>query len=71
MPETVLISAPALTDFAAALFTAAGVSPDEARSVATAPVASNLRGHDSHGVVHIPGYVEQLANGDVVPGRTA
>ncbi len=68
MSQSILIPTPALTDFAAALFVAAGVGIDEARGVASALVASNLCGHDSHGVVHIPGYMEQLANGDVVPG---
>jgi uncharacterized oxidoreductase len=57
-----------LEDFAAALFSAAGVAPAEARAVAHSLVDANLAGHDSHGVMRIPYYLDALASGDVVAG---
>lgn len=58
----------ALTDFATALFVAGGVSGDEARLVAESLVAANLRGHDSHGVMRIPYYLDGVKKGAVRPG---
>lgn len=57
-----------LTDFATALFAAADVPHAEARRVAESLVLANLRGHDSHGVMRIPSYVEQLRTGELVAG---
>jgi uncharacterized oxidoreductase len=53
----------ALTEFAARLFEAAGVPGDDARTVAASLVGSNLRGHDSHGVMRVPQYVDFLRTG--------
>src|SRR5579862_6677733 len=39
---------------------AAGASPEEARIVADALVGANLEGHDSHGVLRVPQYVEWM-----------
>lgn len=58
------IDAAALTDFAAALFEAAGVPADDARVVAENLVGANLRGHDSHGVMRIPQYLGFLEEGE-------
>ena len=44
-----------LAEFARDLLTAAGLADDEAAVVADALVESNLCGHDSHGVIQIPG----------------
>jgi len=68
MTETVSVAADALQDFAARLLQAADVDADEARIVAASLVDSNLRGHDSHGVTRIPGYVEQIRTGGLVSG---
>lgn len=57
---SVLVSAPELQRFAAALLHAAGVSEDIAAEWAKALVWSNLRGVDSHGVLRIPRYIELL-----------
>ena len=57
-----------LTRFVAALFEAVEVPADEARRVAHSLVESNLRGHDSHGVVRVPDYIKQLARGDLAAG---
>jgi uncharacterized oxidoreductase len=63
-----LIAAHDLTDFAASLLTAGGARADEAVIVAESLVAANLRGHDSHGVVRIPSYLEKLDRHEAVPG---
>ncbi|HUY32588.1 MAG TPA: Ldh family oxidoreductase [Pirellulales bacterium] len=62
------IPASTLTDFATELLAAGGVGRDEARQVAASLVGANLRGHDSHGVMRIPFYLDSVAKGEVVPG---
>jgi uncharacterized oxidoreductase len=57
-----------LETWTAELFVAAGVSRDEAAVVAASLVESNLRGHDSHGVIRVAEYVEQLGTGQLVAG---
>jgi uncharacterized oxidoreductase len=42
---------------------AAGASPEEARIVANALIEANLEGHDSHGVVRVPQYVDWMNAG--------
>ncbi len=51
------------------VFVAAGLGQDEAGTVAEHLVQANLAGHDSHGVLRIPEYVEWMEAGDVVPGQ--
>ena len=58
-----------LTGIAQDIFVAAGVERDEAGIVAEHLVESNLVGHDSHGVLRIPEYVEWMEAGDVAPGQ--
>jgi uncharacterized oxidoreductase len=62
------IPAHTLTDFAAALLAAGGLAQDEAALVARSLVGANLRGHDSHGVMRVPYYVDQVAKGELKPG---
>jgi len=57
-----------LNEFAANLLTAGGVPRDEAVVVGQSLVAANLRGHDSHGVMRIPYYLDQVAKREIVPG---
>ncbi|NNM70913.1 malate/lactate/ureidoglycolate dehydrogenase [Enterovirga aerilata] len=52
------------------IFAAAGCAPEEARRVAEGLVDANLTGHDSHGVVRVPRYVEWLEAGEVEAGRS-
>ncbi len=52
-----------LNAFVSQLFEAAGVPADEAALVAGNLVGANLRGHDSHGVMRIPQYLDFLQNG--------
>ena len=57
-----------LLDFATGLLTAGGTGAEEAALVARSLVGANLRGHDSHGVMRIPSYLESCRKGEVVPG---
>jgi uncharacterized oxidoreductase len=57
-----------LTDFATRLLAAGGLGSEEAALVAASLVGANLRGHDSHGVMRIPYYLDLCNKGEVVPG---
>ncbi|MBN2475212.1 MAG: Ldh family oxidoreductase [Pirellulales bacterium] len=61
-------STEALTDFAAHLLASAGLGPEEVTTLARSLVGANLRGYDSHGVMRIPQYLEQIAQGEITPG---
>ena len=56
-----------LRPFGYAIFEAAGVPADQARVVTDHLVESNLMGHDSHGVLHLAGYVRGLLSGGIKP----
>ena len=58
-----------LTTITKDVFIAAGVEPEEATIVAEHLVQSNLAGHDSHGVLRIPEYVEWMEAGGVALGQ--
>ena len=61
------IAADALHNFATAIFRAAGVGDEDARSWAETLVWANLRGVDSHGVLRIPRYLELIGTGAINP----
>ena len=63
-------TADALRAMCAATFEAVGFAPDDAGVIARLMVEANLVGHDSHGVRHIPVYVERVRNGLIVPDAT-
>lgn len=65
-----LIEAAVLTEHVAAIFAAAGNPPAQASTIARHLVSSNLAGHDSHGVIRVPLYLEWQRQGRVVPGRS-
>jgi LDH2 family malate/lactate/ureidoglycolate dehydrogenase len=46
---------------------AAGADPEAARVVARSLVLANLRGVDSHGVMRVPEYLEEIRRGRIVP----
>jgi len=62
------IAAERLQKIGAALLVGAGASREEADTVARGCVNANLAGHDSHGIILIPSYVERIKVGHIVPG---
>ena len=62
------IQAGRLTEIGQALFVAAGTPPEEAEIVMRHVVNANLAGHDLHGVIQIPTYIERIELGHIVPG---
>jgi len=67
---TISIPADALADVCARIFERVGSSSGEARAVAASLVDSNLTGHDSHGVIRVPRYVNWVKTGDLIPNQT-
>lgn len=63
-----IVQADRLTRIGAALLKAAGASEEEANAVASGCVNANLAGHDSHGVIAIPTYIDRVKAGHIVPG---
>lgn len=59
----------ALDAFLRAVLVQAGSSPAEAAIVARHLVDANLAGHDSHGAIRIPIYLDWTARGMVVPNQ--
>jgi uncharacterized oxidoreductase len=62
----VLIHAEPLRRLVRATFRAAGCSDPEAGRIARYLVEANLTGHDSHGVIRVPRYLNLLREGSVV-----
>ena len=52
-----------LTAFSTAIFVAAGARDEDAQIVSESLVGANLVGHDSHGVMRLPFYVEWMEKG--------
>jgi hydroxycarboxylate dehydrogenase B len=65
----VVIEHTRLHDIVERVFSAAGSEPEEARLIADHLIEANLRGHDSHGVGLIPGYLQRLEGGTVFANR--
>jgi len=61
-------SSQTLITFAESLFKAGGVPAEEAAVVAHSLVDANLCGHDSHGLIRIPQYLEAIGDGRLKPG---
>ena len=55
-----------------AVFHSVGFPREEAAIIADVMVRADLAGHDSHGVIHIPGYVGRVRSGQSArrPGRS-
>ena len=64
------VSAKRLRSVVRAIFAAAGAPDDSANLMAKVLVGSNLAGHDSHGVLRVPVYVERIKEGIMVPDVT-
>jgi LDH2 family malate/lactate/ureidoglycolate dehydrogenase len=61
------VDAPALRSLTRRLLVAAGTPEHVAAVVADVLVEANLTGHDSHGVLRIPTYLEQIGSGRIEP----
>ncbi len=62
-----IIHAPQLRTFTSKLFVVAGTPKHIADGVAEILIKANLVGHDSHGVLRIPSYLEAIENGGIQP----
>jgi uncharacterized oxidoreductase len=67
---THLIAADTLQRFIADIFEKAGCRRDEADRIAFHLLGANLTGHDSHGVIRTPRYVQWLREGKVLAGQS-
>ena len=67
---TIAIPAERLTALCADVFERVGSHADEAQRVARSLVGANLAGHDSHGVIRVPRYVDWVRSGDIAPNQT-
>ena len=59
-----------LRDLVALIFKHAGSSDAEAAAIGRHLVEANLVGHDSHGVIRVPAYVQWVKNGTLVPNQS-
>ena len=62
------VQAETLRALGRALLVANGVPEAEAATVARHVVNANLAGHDSHGIIMLPNYIERVKAGHIVPG---
>ena len=69
-PAAHTVAADTLRDFVARIFAAAGCEAPEAGRIGFYLVSANLAGHDSHGVIRTPRYVQYLREGKVLAGQT-
>lgn len=67
---SVFLAPATLTTYITEIFDKAGCSSKEAECIATRLVGANLRGHDSHGVIRVPRYVDALQRGLVHADQT-
>ncbi|HET6521034.1 MAG TPA: Ldh family oxidoreductase, partial [Geminicoccaceae bacterium] len=67
---TLRVRSEALREITAAVFRAVGSSAEEADKVAARLIEANLTGHDSHGVIRTPQYVEMIREGRLAVNRT-
>ena len=63
-----IVQADRLTKIGTALLRASGASQEEAEAVAVGCVNANLAGHDSHGIIAVPTYIDRVKAGHIVPG---
>lgn len=64
------IDARRLENFIRDIFVGAQCSAAEATRIAQRLVGANLAGHDSHGVIRVPRYVQSKLDGYIVPDQT-
>jgi uncharacterized oxidoreductase len=61
------VTAEHLRQIASGLLIAAGASEEEAAVIARYNIGANLVGHDSHGIILIPSYIDRIKAGHIVP----
>lgn len=62
------VQADRLRKIAEILFEKSGASAAEAATVSRHCVSANLTGHDSHGIIQVPTYIDRVERGHIVPG---
>lgn len=67
---TLVKTARELNELGLAIFKAAGATTENAEGVMSSLISANLAGHDSHGVIRIPSYVEDINKGRLLPAAT-
>jgi uncharacterized oxidoreductase len=65
-----ILTASELRDLCITLLSAWNAPEHEAEIVADCLVRSNLEGHDSHGVLRLPQYLERIDSGQIQPGAS-
>ena len=65
----IMRTAEALRQLTCRILSAAGADRSNAQEVAEHLVLANLKGVDTHGIWHIPGYVKAIRAGQLVPGK--
>jgi LDH2 family malate/lactate/ureidoglycolate dehydrogenase len=61
------VKADRLRTIAVTLLTAAGAKPDHAKTIARHTVGANLAGHDSHGIMLVPTYIDRINKNHIEP----
>ncbi len=62
------IQADRLQEIASQLLQAAGASEEEATITSKHSIGANLAGHDSHGIIQIPTYIDRIKREHIIPG---
>ena len=65
-----IVSHDRLEQLVGAIFAAGGCGPPEHSRIAHYLVGANLVGHDSHGVIRVPAYIDWLRAGKVIANQT-
>ena len=63
-----VVKAKLLQEIADNLLQGAGAPAEEAATVARHVIGANLAGHDSHGIIQIPTYIERVVKKEIIPG---
>jgi hydroxycarboxylate dehydrogenase B len=63
LPSSIRVAAKSTEDYLTTLFVKSGAAAADAADVAVHLVEASLAGHDSHGVMRAPQYLEKLASG--------
>ncbi|MFN3076341.1 MAG: Ldh family oxidoreductase [Alphaproteobacteria bacterium] len=66
--DVFVVAAKELEAFLIAAFKGYGATDGEAKAVSEHLVTANLTGHDSHGVLRAPWYMEKIAKKELLPG---